>query len=87
MLLQTPFLTNDGVGMIPLDTQLLVLLFVKLLLLLGALAYLVFAFVVVRQVQVMRSTLVTPLANVIQIFGFLHLLFALGVLILFATVL
>lgn len=86
MLLQTPFLTL-GSGAVPLDLQIAVLLFVKILLLLAALAYLVFSFVVVRQIQVMRSTLVTPLANAIQIFGFIHLLFSLGVLILFATVL
>jgi len=48
---------------------------------LGFFLYLIFAFIAVRQIDIMRKTVVTPFAGVIQIIGMLHLLLAFGLLI------
>jgi len=87
MLLQIFFQPGSGLTTFPIDGANLILLLVKVLLLIGAILYLVFSFVVVRQIQVMRNTLITPLAGVIQIVGIVHLLFSIGVLLLFLLVL
>lgn len=75
------------VELIPLDLQLMILLFVKVLFIIGAVLYLVFAFVVVRQIHLMRSTVITPFSNVIQLLGIIHLIFAFAVLFLFIILL
>lgn len=59
----------------------------KFFLILSALIYMVFAFVILRQVKVMKSTLITPFSPVIRTLGILHLALAGGVLVLFAGVL
>lgn len=87
MFFQAPFALDTTFGLFPVDAQNIILLLVKLLLIVGSLLYLIFAFVVVRQVQVMRSTVLTPLSNVVQILGLVHLLFAVGVLLFFILVL
>lgn len=75
----TDFLLAPG------QAQLLLFDVVKILFVIAALLYLVFSFVVVRQIQVMRNTLLTPASTVIQIFGLIHLVFALGVVAWFVT--
>ncbi len=67
----------------PAQTQVLLLDFVKILFIIASLIYLVFAFVIVRQIQVMRSTVITPASGLMQILGFSHLVFAFAVLVLF----
>lgn len=87
VLLQTPLITNTGFGTLPVGISDFVLLGVKTLFIIGALLYLVFAFVVTRQIQVMRSTVITPFSPAVQLLGLVHLVLALAVLILFITVL
>lgn len=72
---------------LPLDLQLLILLLVKVLFIIGAFLYLIFSFVVVRQIYLMRSTLVTPFSNVIIWLGFGHLILAFSVLFSFIILL
>ncbi|HQM15598.1 MAG TPA: hypothetical protein PLM16_00090 [Candidatus Woesebacteria bacterium] len=54
----------------------ILLLIFKLLLDVGGVLYLVFAVVVVRQISIMKKTLITPLSPLISLLGYLHLLFA-----------
>jgi len=75
------------ISSLPLDLQLLLLLLVKVLFIIGAFLYLIFSFVVVRQIYLMRSTLVTPFSNVILLLGFVHLIFAFSVLFSFIILL
>jgi hypothetical protein len=55
----------------------------KLLFVAVALLYVVFAFVVTRQIKVMRTTLITTFSPVVRIIGYLHFLYAVAVFILF----
>jgi len=86
-LLQSPLMNTNGFSTLPVGVGDFVLLSVKTLFIIGALLYLVFAFVVTRQIQVMRSTVITPFSTTVQILGFVHLLMTLAVLILFITIL
>ena len=45
----------------------------KLMLIIGGVLYLAFALIVVRQVHIMRSTLITKFSPLVQLFSFLHL--------------
>lgn len=47
----------------------------------GAIIYIIFAVVVVRQIAVMKKTLITPVSSFISLLGYIHL--ALSVLVLF----
>lgn len=49
---------------------------VKIFFLIGFFLYILFAFLVVRQIEEMRRTVVTPLSPIIQVVGYLHLLFS-----------
>lgn len=62
-------------------------MFLKIMFVIAAILYLIFAFVVVRQIHVMKSTVITPLSGFIQLIGFLHLFLAVGVVLLFITIL
>lgn len=57
--------------------------FTKMLFLMGAALYLVFAFIVVRQIHLMKSTVQTDFSLVVQILGYIHLAFATVVLLVF----
>ncbi len=59
----------------------------KILFIAIALFYVVFAVIVIRQVQIMKNTLITPISPVLLIAGFIHLLLAIGVLLLFFVIL
>lgn len=54
---------------------------VKILILILMTIYLVFAFVVVRQVQLMTDTLEVGFESQLRLLSFIHLLFAIAVLI------
>lgn len=58
-----------------------VISFFKLLFVVLALLYLLFAFVVTRQIKVMRTTLITPISPLVRVIGYAHLLFALVVFV------
>ncbi len=51
--------------------------FLKITFVLLAGLYLAFAFVVIRQISVMKKTLITPFSSVITVIGYLHFLAAL----------
>ena len=55
---------------------------VKIFVLFGFSIYLVFAFVVVRQIQLMTQTLEVGYENIIRLLGIIHLLFAIAVFLL-----
>lgn len=55
----------------------------KFLFILGAALYVIFSFVVVRQISLMRQTVVTSLSAFLQLIGYLHLLFAIIVVVIF----
>jgi hypothetical protein len=59
----------------------------KFFLVVSALIYMVFSFVILRQIRIMKSTLITPFSPVIRTVGIIHLALAGGVLLLFVTVL
>lgn len=84
---QAPFFLDSQWGTFPVGINGFFLLGVKGLYIIGAILYLVFAFVVIRQIQVMRNTVLTPFSSVVQALGIIHLLMALAILILFITVL
>lgn len=86
-LLQTPIVTQPGFGTVPSDLSSFLFLGVKVLFIIGALLYVAFAFVVTRQIQVMRSTVITPFSPLVQLLGFAHLIVAFLVLLIFIVVL
>lgn len=47
---------------------------VKLMFLLGVLIYFIFSIIIVRQINVMKKTLITPFSPVVQTVGFVHLI-------------
>lgn len=59
----------------------------KVLFILSILFYIVFAVIVIRQVQIMKNTLITPVSPVILFASIIHLLIAIGVLFLFFIIL
>ena len=54
---------------------------------LGAIIYIVFAVVIVRQIAVMKKTISTSFSPVIQTLGYIHLAAAIGVLLFFISIL
>jgi hypothetical protein len=50
--------------------------FFKLMFVLLAFLYLMFAFVVTRQIKTMRTTLITPFSSSVRVFGYVHFLVA-----------
>jgi len=47
---------------------------VKFIFMIGVFTYLVFAFIVVRQIVVMKNTLITPVAPLLQLVSWAHFL-------------
>ena len=60
---------------------------VKMLFLICFFFYVIFAFVVVRQVNIMRKTLITPFSPVLTTMGYIHLAVSVFFLVLFFFVL
>ena len=82
MLLQLPFFFSQPL-LFTTAANAVVLFFIKIMLITGALLYLIVSFIMIRQIQIMKSTLITPLSGILQLLGFLHLLFAIGVVFFF----
>lgn len=59
----------------------------KFFLVVSALLYMIFSFVILRQIKIMKNTLITSFSPVIRTAGIIHLALAGGVLALFAIVL
>lgn len=70
-----------------LDPNSIVLLIVRVLFYIGVGLYLLFAGVVVRQISLMRNTLVTPFSGTLKAIGYLHLLLALFAFVIFIVLL
>lgn len=57
--------------------------FLKIMFVLGGALYVIFAFVVIRQISLMRHTVITTFSRVIQLVGYLHFGCALAALLYF----
>jgi hypothetical protein len=53
----------------------------KLIFIIGALFYLIYTFVVFRQIQIMKKTLITSFSPSVNLLGFFNLLLALGLFV------
>ena len=62
-------------------------LILKILFIAGALLYLAFSFVVVRQITLMRQTVITALSAPLQMIGYIHFVAAACVVLLFFIIL
>jgi membrane-anchored glycerophosphoryl diester phosphodiesterase (GDPDase) len=87
MLFQSLFMPEATTPIFPDSALAVFYLFLKVIFVLAAILYIIFSFVVVRQIHLMRSTIITPFSAVIQIVGYLHLLLAFSVLFLFIAIL
>lgn len=79
---------NFGIFDLPttFDTNQVLLTFVKLLLVVGGLIYVVFAILIIRQIQLMSQTIKTNLSNKLMIAAVLNLVLAIIVLLFFLTI-
>lgn len=68
-------------------TSPLLLMVFKFFLIALMILYVLFSVVVIRQIAIMRQTLITTFSPTIRLFGYLHLLFAVMVLLLFIIIL
>ena len=64
---------NFGLDLAGTDAHTALLMIVKLLFVVGGVLYFLFAFIVIRQIAVMKKTLLTPLGLEISFLGWLHL--------------
>lgn len=82
MMLQTTlFLSSPGT-----PNDILLSLF-KLFFIFGSGFYVLVSFVIVRQIHVMKNTLITSFSPVIRTVGYLHLILAVSLLLFYVTVL
>jgi hypothetical protein len=75
-----------GLSQSALDGALLLSLF-RFLFITVAILYIAFAFVVTRQIKIMRTTLITSFSPLVRVLGYAHLLLAVAVLVIFLLVL
>jgi hypothetical protein len=68
---------------IPTDLSSFTVGLTKILFLIGSLLYLIFAVIVVRQIHLMKNTVQTDFSPLVQILGYIHLAFALVVVLVF----
>lgn len=59
----------------------------KVMFLLSIVFYIIFAVIVIRQVQIMKNTLITPVSPLILLLSILHLILAIAILFLFIIIL
>ena len=86
MLLQTAL--SFGTGSVSPDSiSALFLTGIKGMFLLGVLIYFLFALIIVRQIHVMKKTLITPFSPIVQTVGYTHLLFVGVVGVIFLLIL
>lgn len=69
-----PVVTPDSITLVLLSG-------VRILFYLGFVFYVIFAFIALRQIEMMRKTVITPFSPVMLILGLLHLLAAIGALV------
>jgi hypothetical protein len=74
---------NFGFNLIGTDAHTALLMIVKLLFVVGGGLYFLFAFIVIRQIAVMKKTLLTPLGLEISFLGWLHLALTIGLFLYF----
>ncbi len=60
---------------------------IKWLIVTSFLLYSVFAFIVTRQIHIMRRTLITSFSSVIRVLGYAHFILAVGLTLLFFIIL
>lgn len=53
---------------------------IRIIFYIGFFFYVIFAFIALRQIEVMRKTVITPFSPVVLALGFVHLLVAFGAL-------
>jgi hypothetical protein len=87
MMLQTTVFAGDPGPVLGDSASAFIYFGLKALFIVGAMIYLIFAFVVTRQIHVMKSTVITPQSGVMTLLGLAHLLLAFGVLLLFIMIL
>lgn len=61
--------------------------FISGLCIFGAFLYVIFAILVIRQIAVMKRTLITPFSPVIKIVGYIHFIIAIMLFWLYITIL
>ena len=76
-------LSFEGLGFEGLGFDTALLAFVKLLFIIGGALYFLFAFVVIRQISVMKKTLITQLELEISFLGWVHLALTTGLFLYF----
>lgn len=77
--LQAPLVLGDTtIGPVALSSALLIAL--KMMFILAGLLYLAFSVVVIRQIHIMQTTLITSLSPSLRILGYVHLVAAIAVL-------
>jgi len=65
----------------PDSISLLLLNGVRILFYIGFVFYIVFSFIALRQIEIMRKTVVTPFSGVVLLIGIAHLIVAIGALL------
>lgn len=70
-----------------LDLNSAVLGIFKIFFVIASLLYIIFAIVVVRQISVMKKTLITSFSPVITVLGFIHLIFAIVMSLFYLVIL
>ncbi len=85
MFLQTLFSINDPSLDPSFSGNVAFQMLLKMIFIAAGLLYLLFAFVVTRQIHIMKNTVSTPLSGVVLLIGYLHLFIALGVLFFFIS--
>jgi len=60
---------------------------VKLMILLGVFLYFIFAIIIVRQINVMKKTLITPFSPVVLTIGLIHLALVVSIGLIFLLIL
>lgn len=86
-MLWTTLLASQGMVDINEATHYVVDTMVKYMFLTGAVLYVIFAFLVIRQISVMSNTVQTTGSFTIKIIGYLHFILAIMVLVYFIGVL
>ncbi len=75
MIVQTMMMANSS-STFP-EYDVVIGLFIKIIFIFAFGLYLLFSFVAIRQISIMKKTLVTPFSSVITLMGYLHFAFSL----------
>lgn len=77
------FIINSQNVLLDSDVNDLTVLVFRILFIIAAFLYMLFSIVVVRQISIMRSTLITEFSPLLQLIGLVHLLLSIAVLLFF----